>query len=97
VVFRDKVTNPIYIEIANTFNEYLYNAISILPMILKNEIIFAVDSIQTIDIGTDIKDKVQVVCNYLENLDKGYLDELDILPEIYQSMRIMNQEECLTC
>jgi len=95
VVFRDKTKNPIYIEVANTFNDYLYNAISILPMMPKNEMLIAQDNIKNIDISVDIKDKVQVVCNYLENLDKGYINELDISPEINQNMRVVNKEECL--
>ncbi len=95
VVFRDKKINPIYIEVANTFNDYLFNAISILPMMPKSEMIIASENIKTIEVGSDVKDLIQVVCNYLENLDKGYIDDTDISPEINQNMRIMSQEECL--
>jgi hypothetical protein len=49
VSFRNP-DDPIYIEISNTFSDYIYNSISILPLLPNNKILVSRDNIQNFEI-----------------------------------------------
>jgi hypothetical protein len=94
VSFR-KPTDPIYIEVSNTYNDYLYSSISVLGLIPSQEMIIAKDNIKNIEVIKDVKDPLQVVVNYLYCFDRNELNETDMVPEMNQNMKIFSREDCL--
>jgi nucleoside-triphosphatase THEP1 len=92
VSFRN-AKEPIYIEIANTFNDYLYNAISILPLLPNEEMVMAKDYIFQIELSKFITDPMQIVLNYLFHFDQNTLNQNDVNPEALFNARVFNSKD----
>jgi hypothetical protein len=94
VSFRRPI-DPIYVEISNTYNDYLYGSVSILGLLPNQEMIIAKENLKNIEVVKDVKDPLQVVVNYLYCFDRNELNETDMVPEMNQNMKIFSREDCL--
>jgi hypothetical protein len=85
--------DSLYIEISNSYNDFIYNSLSILPLLPNEEKIIAKDNLSTIDMGKYIFDPVQIVCNYLYQYETGTINQIDLNPQNSLNCRIFNREE----
>ena len=88
-------SDPLYLEIANTYNDFLFSSISILNLLPDHEFITAGENIKNIKINKDYNDNLQMVINYLSYYDTEELNETEINPEVQLNVRLFSREECL--
>ena len=72
--------DPIYIEISNSFEDYIYNSISILPLFSNNQILVSRDNLQNFEIPFYMQDNIQIVGNYLSHFNQNTLNQIEIHP-----------------
>ncbi|XP_060554247.1 uncharacterized protein LOC132715276 [Ruditapes philippinarum] len=69
-------TSVVYIEIANTINETLRNALQTTVLFRRKEIEWS--GIDDLTVSRELNSPVQVVCHYLNCLENGSIDSKDI-------------------
>ena len=89
------LTDPLYIEVANTYNDFLFSAISIFNILPDIEFLTASENIGNIIINKEYDDPLQLVVNYLTYFDKDELNETEINPEVQLNVQVYSKEECL--
>ena len=83
VSFRN-IEDPIYIEISNTYNDYLHSAISILSLFSNEEFIISDENLKNLEITDQNKEMIQIVANYLHHLNNNSLNDTDIILDSMQ-------------
>jgi len=94
VAFRD-MNDLLYIEVANTFNDFLFNAIAIFTLLPDIENLVSFENFKDIKISKTFTDPLQMVTNYLYYFDKQELNDTDINPEVEVNVKTYTREECL--
>lgn len=95
VAYRD-MNDPLYIEVANTFNDFLYGAISVFSLMPEEEFINASENLNNVKINKEYTDPLQMVVNYLHYYELEQLNDTDINPEVETNVKIYSKEECVT-
>jgi hypothetical protein len=82
-------TNTIYVEIANSFNNNLYELANVLKLIPSKIHLTSKNEIDNFDLNSNTTN-IQLVCNYLKAISDSKLDNTNINP---QNLEILNRDD----
>ena len=85
-------TNKIVIEVANTFQDKLRNALTVCSSFKRNHLEWR--GFKDFIVSQDINSPVQVVCQYLKALRVGSLDKSDIILRGSGCVNLLSPYEC---
>ena len=82
-------SDPLFIELAHTYNDSLFNSLSILSF-CKVLTIKSRENLRNIEVPNNIDSNIQLVCNYLYHYKNNTLNSVDI---IQQNMIILTNDQ----